>query len=151
MDIAVRIEKNGVAFYDALVGSTSDGRAREVYKFMAGEERQHIIDFTGLGERVEAFLPVETYAGEHEEYLEALAETHMFVEDGVGAELAKRAANDKEAIAVAAQFEKDSILLFDLLKDLVPEKEKGTIEALIGQEKRHLTKLHGLARSLGVG
>ena len=148
MDIAVKIEKNGSAFYDTLVASTTNAKAKAVYEFMAGEERQHIVNFQALGEGLESDQDVETYAGEHDTYLEAVASTHMFVEDGVGAKLAKQAADDADAIRVAMQFEKDSVLLFDALKPLVPPKEKPRVDALINQEKGHMIKLAQLAVEL---
>lgn len=150
LDIAIRIEKNGVDFYDTLVASTENDAARPIFEYMAAQERQHILDFQRLMEGVEDYQPVETYAGEQEGYLEALAETHMFLDYGVGAKLARESKTDSDAIKAAMQFEKDSILLFDLMKEVIPEKDRPTVEALIAQEKDHLVKLRDLSRALKV-
>jgi rubrerythrin len=150
LDIAIRIEKNGVEFYDTLVASTKSEQAKPIFQYMAEQERQHILDFQNLAAELEAVQPVETYTGEHDAYLEAVAETHMFNDYGMGAKLAKEAKGDAEAIRAAMQFEKDSILLFDLLKAMVPEKDKPKVEALIGQEKQHILKLHQLSQALKV-
>lgn len=148
LEIAVRIEKNGTEFYDALVTSTKNDEAKRVFDYMAGQERQHTVDFQRLMEGMEEYQPVETYGGEHEGYLEAVAETHMFLEYGAGAKLAREAKTDADALGAAMQFEKDSILLFDLLKELVPQKEKPTIEGLIAQEREHLARLYSLSSTL---
>jgi len=141
MDIAVMIEKNGSAFYDSLLSVAKNEDAKAIYEFMAEEERQHITDFQTLAENVKALDLTEASTSEQNQYLEALVSTHMFAEEGAGAKMAAAAVDDIQALTVAMRFEKDSILLFDMLKELVPERDKPSVEALIRQERQHLLKL----------
>ena len=45
VEIAVEIEKNGYDFYTKLSTQLKDQKAKEAFRFMANEEKQHIEDF----------------------------------------------------------------------------------------------------------
>ena len=45
IEIAIGIEKNGAIFYDSLAGSTKNPAARDVYKYLVGQEREHAAVF----------------------------------------------------------------------------------------------------------
>jgi len=59
--------------------------------------------------------------------------------DAAGKEL-----NRKEAIHIAMQFEKDTMLFFAEMRELVPNAEKDVIKACIDEERSHLKRLMAL-------
>lgn len=142
LEIAVNIERNGAEFYDALLNSSQSQEAVTIFTYLAGQERQHIISFQRLAAGVEASGQPASPDTEHQGYLEALAEAHLLTTEGSGATLARRASHHAEATRAAMQFEKDSILLFEALRDSVPEAEVSVVDAVIAQEKMHLLDLY---------
>ena len=50
LQMAIEIERSGLAFYEACVQAASDGRVAEVFQFMAGEEKKHIEIFGNMEE-----------------------------------------------------------------------------------------------------
>jgi rubrerythrin len=109
---------------------------------MARQERDHIEFVQALAEKLGELPAPEAATEPHQGYVEALMEAHILVQEGAGAALAKRAADLAGATKGAMQFEKDTILLFQTLANLVPEAGMTAVETLIGQEKMHLLDLY---------
>ena len=42
VELGIQIEKNGRDFYNELVARSESAEAKEIYKFLAGEEEKHI-------------------------------------------------------------------------------------------------------------
>jgi len=72
----------------------------------------------------------------------------VFTKEKKGTEIAQKIKDDKEAIEIGIDAEKDSILFYTEMKKLVPKDGHKTIDKLIGQEQEHLRKLSELKRSL---
>lgn len=142
LEIAVNIERNGAEFYDALLDSSQSQEAATIFTYLAGQERQHIIGFQRLAAGVEASGQSASPDAEHQDYLEALVEAHLLTSEGSGARLARRASDHAEATRAAIQFEKDSILLFEALRDSVAEPDVSVVDAVIAEERMHLLDLY---------
>jgi len=148
IEIAVEIEKNGYDFYTRLTRQLRDAKAREAFAFMADEEKKHIEDFKNILGAVIKYDPCEAYPQEYFSYLNSIASEYVFTKKD---ELKERMANigtDKEAIDFSLGLEKDSILFYEEMKKIVPEKDKALIDSIISQEKGHVEKLWGLRKTL---
>ena len=148
IDIAIGIERNGVAFYDSLVSSTKDVMAQDAYKYLADEERKHIKIFQSMLGAVADYQPPENYTEEHALYLKALVDSKIFTNDKVVRQMAQRVASDAEAIQIALGAERDSILFYYEMRDLVRRSDREAINDIIEEEKSHLRQLSELKRSL---
>jgi len=54
---------------------------------------------------------------------------------------ADQAQDEKEAIHMAMGFEKETLLFFYNLRDLVPDRQQKTIQRIIDEEKKHVRRL----------
>lgn len=151
LTMAVRIEENGLRFYtDAARAAKSDG-LRELFKVLAEEEGRHIKVFSELRRLVaddtvnEGFDP---QLSEASLYLKAIADTEVFTKANKGKEVARQVHDEKEALKVAIDMEKDSLLFYYELQRLIREKDKAVLESLIEQEKEHVRKLTEAKTSL---
>ena len=144
VEIAIQIEKNGRDFYNALVAQSKSQEAKDIFKYLAGEEEKHIKAFQKILNSVQKYEPAESYPGEYFAYMNALASEHIFTQKDKGNEIAKRAKSDKEAIGLGIGFEKDSIIFYEGMKKVVPEDELKIVDGLIAQEQDHLRKLSEL-------
>lgn len=148
LDIAVQIERNGHRFYTELQKRAEDPKVRKLAAYLADQELQHIEDFEALRERVGDFRPSwESYPGEYEAYIRALVESHIFG-DPAGKKFLDEAVGEEEALYIAMGFERDSILFYYEMSNLVPERERGIVKELVEQEKEHLRKLNDIRREL---
>ena len=147
VELGIQIEKNGKDFYATLAEKSKNKDAQQIFKYLAGEEEKHIADFQKILDSVHKYEPVESYPGEYFAYMNALASEYVFTEKDQGTELAKATATDQEAVDMGIRFEKESIIFYDGMKQVVPDKDHKTIDALIAQEKDHLIKLIDLKKS----
>ncbi|MCK5160625.1 MAG: ferritin family protein [Candidatus Aureabacteria bacterium] len=148
VEMGIQIEKNGRDFYGVLLEKSKSEKAREIYKYLSAEEGKHIVAFEKVLELIRNYEPVESYPGEYFAYLKALAGGYVFTRKNKGSEIAEKIKSDNEAVDLGIKFEKESIVFYEGMKNVVPEKERGVIEALINQEKNHLLKLIEIKDSL---
>jgi rubrerythrin len=139
---AEEIETRGETFYQRLVDSSMDEGAKEVFAFLRDEESKHRAIFHAMGERL---APVELPAWAEEEeflnYINAMIEDHALfrLADAAGKEMTR-----EEGIRMAMQFEKDTMLFFAEMRELVPDSEKDVVKKCIDEERSHLKRLMAL-------
>jgi len=93
IDIAVGIEKSGAAFYDVLANSAGDKKAREAYKYLADNEREHIKIFQNMNAGAGEYPSPESYTEEYADYLDTLVDSAVFVNDKAARKMARQVAN----------------------------------------------------------
>lgn len=148
VELGIQIEKNGRDFYNALVEQFKNQKAKETFKYLAGEEEKHIAVFQNILDSVHKYEPPESYPGEYFAYMNALARDYVFTQKDKGREIAKNVKGDKEAISLGIGFEKDSIIFYVGMKKVVPEYDHKIVDKLITQEQDHLRQMSELKENL---
>jgi len=148
ISIAISIERRGVAFYDIMTKSIGNDVARDVFKYLADMERQHIQIFQAMLNEADKYQPSETYPGEYAGYLQALVDSAVFTDDLVTSEMTTRVESDIEAMELAISAEKDSILFYYEMKEIMPRQAHPTVNKIISEEKSHLRELSELKKKL---
>lgn len=146
LDIAVGIERNGVAYYDSLSQAAGDPALKKTYEQLAGMERHHVDVFQQMRSALSgagAVVPVEDEA-EYGAYLKALIDSSVFTDDRVARELAGRVGGPAEALQLALGAEKDSILFYTEMRDLVPQRQREAVDNIIKEERSHVRLLSDL-------
>lgn len=143
--IAIEIEENGRGFYEKAAAKTDDREVRRIFEFLGAEEVKHKQRFTQLKNE----LPESTSGStvwdpdnELDQYLKMMADMHVFRKsEDVDRKLAQ--ANDaSEALDVAIQFEKDSIVFFaEMQSNSESDEARNNIGQLVREEQDHLKKL----------
>ncbi len=148
INIAIGIERRGIAFYDIMARSTENAMARGVFQYLADMERQHVEIFQGMLDEADKYQPSGTEAGEYTAYLQALVDSAVFTDDTVTSEMATRVESDIEAMELAIGAEKDSILFYYEMKEIMPQRAQPTVNKIIAEEKSHLRQLSELKKKL---
>ena len=148
VELGVQIEKNGRDFYNTLVEGSKNEKAKEKFKYLAGEEEKHIAVFRKILDSVHKYEPPESYPGEYFAYMNALARDYVFTEKDKGREIAKNIKGDEQAIEVGIRFEKDSIIFYGGMKRIVPGYDHKIVDKLIAEEQDHLRQLSELKGNL---
>lgn len=146
INLAIAIERRGITFYDIMAKSTDDEMARAVFEALVEMERQHIAIFEDmLGEDI----TTESGSGpEISEYLKSLIDDAVFTDDMITSEMATQADSDIKALELAISAEKDSILFYYEMMDLMPKKILALIQRVIAEEKSHLQQLTEVKRRI---
>lgn len=139
---ALEIETRGEKFYLQLAEKAEDSKTRKLFTYLAGEETKHKDTFQALYDRLgKVSLPAGSNEAEFANYMNALIDTHTLFRQTDSA-LMEDVKSRKDAILKAMVFEKESILFFMELKDMVPEGEKKFIDECIDEEREHLRQLN---------
>lgn len=142
--LGVAIERNGFDFYQTLLKQSKNQKAKEVFEYLAKQEEKHIHVFEALLEKLSGNQPQEMISDDYFAYMNSLASDYVFTRKNTGAELAKEAVSEGQAIDLGIGFEKDSILFYDGMKQIVSAAGRDVINQLIAQEKNHLQQLYAL-------
>jgi rubrerythrin len=79
------------------------------------------------------------------QYIKALADSRVFTNESEAAKYAKACRSPAEVLRAALQFEKDTILLFEMMKKATkPEWGQAKIDDLIEEEKGHIRKISAM-------
>lgn len=142
MAAAVEIETRGEVFYRKMVERAESDETRKLFTYLAEEETKHRDLFAKLGERLgNVELHATTDDDEYGMYLNDLINSHILFDGGLGETLMDRLKTEQEGIRMAMGFEKDTILFFMEMRELVPAAEKDFVQQCVDEEKDHLRKL----------
>ena len=149
VELGIQIEKNGRDFYSELASSAKEKKVIEVLEYLAEAEEKHIEVFKEIFSGMCDYSPDAVYPQEYFAYMNALASQHVFTGKDKGKEAAGKIKDYDEGIDMGIGFEKDSILFFQEMEKIVPEKDRELVEKIILEEKKHLKKLLGLKKGCG--
>ncbi|MFC1860587.1 ferritin family protein [Chloroflexota bacterium] len=146
--IAIGIERRGIAFYDIMIKSTENTATRDVFQYLASMEREHVQIFQGMLAEADRHQIPQTYVGEHAAYLQALVDSAVFTDDTVTSGMATQADSDIKALELAIITEKDSILFYYGMKEIIPQRIQPMVNKVITEEKSHLRQLTEVKKKL---
>jgi len=148
INIAIGIERRGVVFYDIMARSTKNAASHDVFKHLTDMERQHTQIFQDMLNDVDKYQVPVSDTEEYAAYLQALVDSAVFTNDFITGEMATRVNNDIEALELAISAEKDSILFYYGMQDLMPRPAQSTVNKIIAEEKLHVRQLFELKKKL---
>ena len=148
VEIAIGMERNGIAFYDVLTRSTENDEVRALYDYLAGEERKHLVTFQGMLPAVEGYQVPEVYAEDYARYLKALVNSRIFSDEAMARAGAEDIGSDTQAIDVALALEKESILFYSEMRGLVHKQEQEVVDKVIDEERAHVRLFSALKEQL---
>lgn len=135
-EMALKIEQNGEKFYRDSATKVADPQAIQLLLKLADMEADHQGVFHGMKSSLSAADRKAMIFDPNNEsglYLASLANTKVFFEKDI--DTSSLPGIFKAALAA----EKDSILFYLGMKELVPENlDRGQIEAIIQEEMRHI-------------
>ncbi|MGO8704327.1 MAG: ferritin family protein [Candidatus Brocadiia bacterium] len=149
--IAVMDEETGVAFYHSLASATRRPDVQSECIAIGKQEEMHAQRFRRMLDDLGAYTPQEEYAGQYQAFLNALVESRVFPSPAEAGRRAAAARSDVEAIDLAIRLEKDTFIFFLQIKPTLPPVHTAVVEAVINEERQHLTDLARLRRTVGAG
>ena len=138
-EIAIKIEQNGALFYRNAAEKIDDKENKQFLLELAAMEDDHEKTFADMQKELKGEETAPTFFDPDNEnilYLKALADARVFAKK-------EELANDfKNILYSAVQAEKDSIVFYLGIKELVPEKAgKLKIDDIIKEEMGHIRLL----------
>jgi len=138
-EIAEQIERNGAKFYRTAAENVSDSDHKKLLLDLAAMEDEHEQTFKTLRSnlsRDEKVMTTFDPEGESEGYLRSLADTRVFYEKEIDT------TSFKEILKSAITAEKDSIVFYLGMKDVVPAHlGQRKLDGIIKEEMSHIRLL----------
>ena len=145
IDLAIRIEENGERIYRGAVKRVSDPSLASLLQWLADEELRHAEWFSQIKETLKEV--------EHDPRIEEMG--RLLLQGILGDQTFSLKETDfsalhqvRDLIATAMEFEKDTILFYEILRPLVSSQEGlDHLERIIREENRHVRVLGDLLES----
>ncbi len=142
LDLAIRLEKNGASRYRHWLSLTTEPQIRLTLSWLADQETQHADFFTHLKEINVARSQVEPPDAQADLHLEDFLGSRTLSLDDVEV---LTLADPGQVFQTALEFERDTILFFDMIKVFITEESALTqLAAVIEEERRHIDLLESL-------
>ena len=148
LEIAIQGERQGAAFYEQLAATTHNERVREECQRLVEFEREHEKTFRRLlgqqdVQRALSSLQSGQLPDEYQQYLSALVDSNTLPDEETAQRLAEEAETEVDAINVALQMEKNTILFYQELQKLLGQ-EAGVLQTILDEERSHVYELNEL-------
>lgn len=146
LEMAIRIEENGAAFYRKAASIKESFTDKEFFEALARVEDRHKFSFESMQKKQSTLGKTQIDCGSAEVlslYLKAMADTHGGEGNRDSVNLLTGQESIEEIISMAIELEKESILFYIELKDiLVTPYGQEMITKIINEEKQHIAQLN---------
>ena len=140
--IAVQLEKNGEKAYRKALETSEETALNDLLQWMAEEERAHAEQFSQLQEKLAEDEENRLAKKMSDSLVENFIKGQTFSLEEVDFSALK---NAEELIDTFIEFEKDTILFYDMLKSfMLDENSIRQLEGIIAEEEIHVKKLQEL-------
>jgi rubrerythrin len=142
LEMAMEIEKNGEVFYLAAAEKTTDPEVKTLFKDLAIQEQGHYQIFQKMLGAVEQApdLPATEF-DQYDAYIQVALENALFAGPDKALALAEQAEDRETALRAALGFEKDTMLFFYDVREMVAESSREAVSNVIREEKKHVRRL----------
>jgi rubrerythrin len=143
-EMAEQIEQNGASFYREASRKTGDKATQKTFANLAAMEDGHLKIFQEMRKELDASDREQTTFDPDNEaalYLQAMASSHGI--EGKKDRLTKLSGNEtiREVFEIAINAEKNSIVFYTALKDIVSATGRDKVDTIISEELGHLAIL----------
>jgi len=145
-EMALEIERNGEKFYRKAANLISDEDARQTFLELADMEGDHIKTFSEMREELsnkELEPTIFDPDNQAAMYLQAMADGHVFDLKMDPSQQLRDVETVENIVKLAIEAEKNSIIFYLGMKELVPARlGKDKVEAIIKEEMGHIAVLN---------
>lgn len=143
--MALQIEETGEVFYTQIAQKVSDPPVKTVLEDLAVQERRHYNAFMKLSDHVSE---APSHSGqeweEYAQYLQVAVDNAIFAGPDKALALAESIADPEDALRMALGFEKDTLLFYYDLREMMREADRPIVNEIIREEKAHVRRLASL-------
>ncbi len=143
LEMALKIEEDGKKFYTYLSENSEEDEKREFFSYLASQEEEHAKNFEELSKDLVKEVDGEFWE-EASKYMRSVVENKIFPSAD---EMVKKAKgmSTNEILDFAISIEKETVIFYEELYDLVKEKKaKEILSRIIREEVSHVRKLSKL-------
>ncbi|MGD8627043.1 MAG: ferritin family protein [Anaerolineae bacterium] len=147
-EIAVRLEENGESFYKAAAKGATTDAVKTLFQDLAIQEQYHRRAFQGMASgKLDLTFTAEQWE-QFQAYADALLRNELFDSPGGALDRAGQAQDEREVLQAAIGFEKETLLFYYEIKDVVRDADREAIDRIVQEEKQHILRLSTMLASI---
>lgn len=140
IDLAIQIEKNGEGVYRKAEAMAANPDVKALLGWLADQEKEHVDWFSALRDRLRVKTVSEDLDAAAREILRTVLGTQTF---SLGDEDMGAKETLDEIMKIALEFEKDTIVFYEMIGDFVEEDAaREGLSGIIKEEEGHIKALN---------
>ena len=144
IEIAMRLEEKGEAFYDAAAEEASTAEIKALFEELAIQEQYHRRAFQQMGRDLVPLTLSDEQWEQFQAYAGTLLDQRVFDKPDGALGKAAGVQDEREALQTALDFEQETLQFFQELLGAVKGADRQTVERIIGEEEHHVKRLSGM-------
>ena len=148
LEIAADIEETGKKLYTQLMDKTSDEELKAVWCFLAQKEEEHKKIFSDMLASAQECTIFEYAQDDYSLYLKAVSENYVFTARLIEEKKDEIFASSLKAVEFAISMEKESILTYSALKEVLDQERRPVMDKVIAEEQKHWVELEKVKKTL---
>jgi len=146
IDLAVQTEVQGEAFYREAVSKADTKEARDLFTYLAEQEKQHKLVFSQMGDSI---VIADLEPAEWQEALDYINATvsQTFFSDGTPIRAIPDGSTVREMVERAIDFEQQTLLFFYTLRDMVKPANRALVDSIVAEERIHVRRLAAMRKA----
>jgi len=141
-DVAIQIEKNGERVYRDAQAKVNDIKLKELLGWIADEEKRHAQWFQNLSKNIDIEV----------EHLQIEELGKRLIKDSIGDQTFSladieltQATTLHQVIDQSIEFEKDTIIFYEMMREFIEDKEiLEQLEIILQEERKHISNLNNV-------
>lgn len=146
--IAIKVEEAGEKLYAKLEYMATNEKIKKVWNYLRQQEHIHREVFQRMLNGIGDYIVDNFNPGEYDTYIRAIASEYIFTPEQIECKTKEGFPNDLAAIKFGIDIEKESVLVYEAMKEFVVANRHDIIDKIIKEEKKHLALLIDLKNSL---
>lgn len=143
IEMAVRTERAGYAFYNKAMETVKDEELKETLRYLRNQEEVHQQTFEKLSKEVKE-LEVPYNWEEASLYIKAMTDSAFFSGEDKAIQRVRESKSEKEILKSAIDFEKETLLFFSELSRMMRPSDREVVEKIMQEEREHIRRLSAL-------
>ena len=148
LDMAIRIERQGIRFYEACACSKLQPDVLDVFQRLIEQENLHVEIFSRMKTGLDDYALPETYSGEMRSYVDSFVQDQVFYQPAEASQKMSDIIDPFKAIEFGIDFEQRSILFYSAIREAIRDSETKVVDDVIAQEHGHIRGLLALRHKL---
>lgn len=142
VDLAIQIEKNGAQSYQKAQKEVSSQELASILEWLANDEKEHEKWFIDMKKEIDEKIEDPKLEEMGKEILNSVLGEQSFSMDDADF---SRIKDIDTLIEISLEFEKDTILFYEMIKDFIDDgKILAGIDRIIKEENKHVKRLEEL-------
>ncbi len=151
LNISIKVEENGYNLYASLEKSAKDQKLKKVWGYLKGQEEIHRDIFGEMFKKQADYIVYDYNPPDYDNYIRAVSSEYIFIPEIIEKKIQEGFSSDRQAIDFAISIEKESVLVYTVLKEYVKKAKQYIVHNIIEEEKKHVVELVSLKECLGKG